>query len=257
MKPTFINKFKKTTIRLSDLGVFVLMILIAVSFKSCDEDGNLILDMPLTEQEVAQGLKEALKVGTNNSVVETNRQDGYFGNPMIKIPWPEEASGAYNYISNNMATLKPLLDEVVLKMNRGAEQASIKAKPIFINAITSISIMDAWDILRGADNAATMYLYNNTFHDLHLAFKPDIHLALESVGAATLWSQITTQYNTVANAPLLGTNLDPINTDLSGYTTGKALDGLFHLVAEEELKIRTDPVARINDILKKVFGELD
>jgi hypothetical protein len=213
----------------------------------------------LSETDIAQGLKEALKVGTNNSVALTNQLDGYFGNPMIKIPWPQEAAGAYNYIysSTTLSFLRPVLDEVVVKMNRGAEQASKKAKPIFIDAITGITIKDAWNILKGANDAATMYLYNNTFTNLQTAFKPDIHNALESVGAATAWNTVTSGYNTIANNPITGANLQPINTDLADYTTGKALDGLFYLVAQEELKIRTDPVARINDILRKVFGQLD
>jgi hypothetical protein len=239
--------------------LFSLILSFFIGLTSCEDLLDSINNGELTEAEVAQGLKEALKVGTGNSVAETNRPDGYFGNPLIKIPWPEEAAGAYNYIntSTTLSFLRPVLDEVVLKMNRGAEQASDKAKPIFIDAITGITIMDAWNILRGANDAATMYLYNNTYSNLHIAFKPDIHHALESVGAATAWNTVTSGYNTIANNPITGSNLDPINTDLADYTTGKALDGLFYLVAQEELKIRTDPVARINDILRRVFGQLD
>jgi hypothetical protein len=241
------------------LLLFSLLISLSVGLLSCEDLLDNINNDELTEAEVAQGLKEALKVGTNNSVAETNKPDGYFGNPLIKIPWPEEAAGAYNYIntSTTLSFLRPVLNEVVLKMNRGAEQASEKAKPIFIDAITGITIMDAWNILRGANDAATMYLYNNTYSNLHITFKPDIHSALESVGAATAWNTVTSSYNTIASNPITGSNLDPINTDLADYTTEKALDGLFFLVAQEELQIRTDPVARINDILRKVFGQLD
>jgi hypothetical protein len=240
--------------------IFNFMIFMPLMLVSCDDIlESLKKDTKLSESEVAEGLKEALKVGITNSVAQTNRQDGFFGNPLIKIPWPSEAQGAYNYIRTNstLSFLRPVLDEVVLKMNRGAEQASEKATPIFIDAIRGITIMDAWNILRGANNAATMYLKDNTYTNLQAAFRPDILSALESVGAATAWSTVTTGYNTVANNPILGSNLNPINTDLADYTTGKALDGLFLLVAEEELKIRTDPVARINDILRRVFGQLD
>jgi len=213
----------------------------------------------MTERQVAAGLKEALKVGINNSVSLTNRTDGFFGNSMIKIPWPSEAQGAYNFINQNasLSFLRPVLDEVVLKMNRGAEQASARATPIFVSAIEQMTIIDAWNILRGANNAATLYLQSKTYNNLHTAFMPDIQNALESVGAASAWQTVTTGYNTVANNPILGSGLNPINTDLADYTTRKALDGLFLLVAQEELKIRSNPAARVNDILKEVFGQLD
>jgi len=234
--------------------ILIAFISLSLNFQSCDEDGNLLLPIPLTEAEVAQGLREALKVGTNNSVEQTNKLDGYFGNPDIKIPWPQDAMGAYNYISTNLSVIKPLLDEVVLLMNRGAEQASERAGPIFIDAIMGITILDAWEILNGADNAATMYLYQATFSSLHTEFKPDIHSALQTVGAATVWNEIISVYNPLAN--VLPT-LNPLDPDLAEYATEMALEGLFFLIAEEELKIRTDPVARINDILKRVFGTLD
>ncbi len=233
-------------------AILIFTFLVSISLPSCDEDGNFVF--PLTEAEIVQGLKEALKVGTGNSVALTNRTNGYYGNELIKIPWPEEAAGAYNYINTNLPNLRPLLDEVVLKMNRGAEEASAKAKPIFIDAVLAMTIEDARGILNGTDNAATMYLHEKTYESLHIAFMPDIHSALESVGAATAWTSITSVYNPIATwTP----GIQPITTDLTDYTTTKALDGLFLLLAEEELKIRTDPLARINDILKKVFGTLD
>jgi hypothetical protein len=235
--------------------ILIFSVIFVFSFPSCDEDGNLILPpLGLTEAEVAQGLREALKVGTNNSVEETNKHDGYFGNPDIKIPWPQDAMGAYNYINANMGFIRPLLDEVVLLMNRGAEMASDKAKPIFIDAITSITIHDAWEILNGDNDAATMYLYSRTFSSLHEAFKPDIYDALQTVGAATIWTQISNAYNPIAT---ISPNLNTLDPDLADYATEKALDGLFYLIAEEEYKIRTDPIARINDILRRVFGTLD
>ena len=235
--------------------ILISVLAIGFSFQSCDEDGNLMLPtLALTEAEIAQGLREALKVGTNNSVEETYKHNGYFGNPDIKIPWPQDAMGAYNYINANMSLLRPLLDEVVLLMNRGAEMASEKAKPIFIDAITSITIQDAWEILKGPDDAAAMYLYSRTFNSLHEAFKPDIYNALQTVGAANLWTQIASGYNPIAT---LSPNLNTLDPDLADYATRKALDGLFFLIAEEEYKIRTDPIARINDILRRVFGTLD
>lgn len=250
------NRFSisiKISVRYISLVLFLTCMPILIS--SCDEDGNLIIPTPtLSEEDVANGLREALKVGTQNSVSVASQTNGYFGNDLIRIPWPQEAAGAYNFISNNMSSVKDLLDEVVLLMNRGAENAADKAGPIFIDAITSITIYDAWDILNGADDAATQYLSDRTFDSLHASFKPDIHNALETVGAATLWSNITTAYNPIAN---ITPGYEPINTDLAEYTTQKALEGLFYLISEEELKIRTDPVARVSDLLKKVFGTLD
>jgi len=242
---------KKTLIALL-IGIVVVACNLNIPLPTMDDLGRPA--PALTEADIIQGLKEALKVGAANSVSKTNQADGYFGNPMIKIPWPQEAAGAYNYINNNLPVVRPLLDEVVLKMNRGAEKASEKAKPIFIDAIVSMSIEDARNILRGERNAATRFLHQKTYTALHAAFKPDIHEALESVGAATAWNTITTAYNPITR---FNSSLNPINTDLSDYTTTKALDGLFLLIEQEEDKIRTDPVARVSEILRKVFGSLD
>lgn len=244
--------FFKSFLRTKMYVPVALILALSLNLQSCDEDGNLVF--PLTEAEVAQGLREALKVGTNNSVETTSQHNGYYGNSLIRIPWPEDAMGAYNFINNNLSYLKPLLDEVIVLMNRGAEDAADKAGPIFINAITSITIADAWNILNGANNAATEYLHQRTYESLFNAFRPDIHNSLEVVGAASAWTELTSSYNLVAT---ITPGINTINTDLSAYTTGKALDGLFVLVAEEELKIRTDPAARINDILRRVFGTLD
>jgi hypothetical protein len=232
-------------------GVLLTMVILfsSATMRSCDEVVNL--RVPLTEADIVQGLKEALKVGASNTVVKTNQTNGFYGNDLIKIPWPQEAAGAYNYINNNLPALKPMLDEVVLKMNRGAEKASEKAKPIFLDAIMNMSFDDARKILRGNNNAATEYLHAKTYASLHAAFKPDIHAALQSVGAASAWTSITTSYNPVARVM---PGINPINTDLSDYTTTQALNRLFLLIEQEELKIRTDPAARVNDILKKVFG---
>jgi hypothetical protein len=241
------------------LLVAILLTLTGVS--ACDiirytaenlEESLVVL--PLSETEIIKGLKEALYVGAKTSVSITNQVDGYYGNPQIKIPWPTEAQGAYNFISNNLEVVQPLLDEVVLKMNRGAEEASARAQPIFLNAIMEMSIIDARNILNGEKNAATQYLFEKTYSDLHAAFKPEIYNSLESVGAATVWTNITSYYNPIAR---FTPGINPINTDLADYTTTEALNGLFLLIEEEEMKIRTDPAARVNDILRRVFGSID
>jgi len=220
-------------------------------FSSCE---LLNVDGELTTEQVIEGLKEALKVGTVNSVTETNRTDGYFGNSLIKIPFPPEAQGAETFMKNN-SYLSPLLSEFILKVNRAAEDASIKAKPIFINAITGITFEDAWNILKGDKNAATNFLHNRTYTSLYDAFKPDINTSLSSVGATQAWNTLTSYYNNLASVPFSG--LQPVNTDLPDYATKKALDGLFTLVQKEEEKIRIDPAARVSEILKKVFAQQD
>jgi len=201
----------------------------------------------LTEAEVAEGLREALKVGTDTAVAQGSKQDGYFMNQAIKVLLPEEAKPLLDAVSL-VPALQPLIDNLILKLNRAAEAAAPKAKDIFIDAILAITIDDAFAILNGNNDAATQYLMGKTFTSLYGLFKPDIETALTSVGAQQAWTEVIDVYNTV---PLV----DPVNADLADHTTNKGLDGLFHLVAEEEGKIRTDASHRVNDVLEKVFGE--
>lgn len=221
--------------------IFALIFMIA--FSSCEEENTL------SESEVVAGLKEALKVGTDNSVEQTSKTDGYFGNAAIKIFFPEEAQQIKTAVEAIPFVGKPAVDELIKKLNRAAEDAATEAKPIFIDAITNITIQDGFDILFGADTAATYYLRKNTFDQLKSAFSPKIGASLDKVKANDAWSEVTTLYNTVST--------DPVNTDLTDYTTTKALDGLFVIVGEEEKKIRENPAARVTDILQKVFSELD
>ena len=216
------------------LGMFIL---------SCEKDSGLSND------EIIQGLKEALRVGTENSVSSANRTDGYFANALIKIAFPEDAAFVKTALNAIPIIGPPIVDELVLKINRAAEDAADEAKPIFLSAITNITFADALNILNGADDAATQYLKTNTYSQLKEAFKPSIETSLSSVGATSAWNTVTTTYNNYVPSP------QPINTDLPDYTTGKAVDGLFVLIAQEETKIRTDPAARINDILQTVFGD--
>jgi hypothetical protein len=220
----------------------ILLAILFMAFTiSCEtEDG-------LTDEQIIEGLKEALKVGTDNSVNNAHQTDGYFLNAFIKIPFPQDAEFVKTALE--AIGLSTITDELVLKLNRCAEDAADEAKPIFVNAIVNMSFSDAVGILNGPDDAATQYLKSTTYDQLKAAFKPDIENSLESVGANTAWTNVMTAYNAI---PLH----DPVNTDLPDYTTGKALDGLFYLVAQEEAKIRTDPAARITEILQKVFGSL-
>jgi hypothetical protein len=199
----------------------------------------------LTNDEVIKGLREALTVGTNNATSMVSKTDGFFKNPSIKIPFPEDAIKVKNTCEN--LGMKPQVDKFVLTLNRAAEEASKEAAPIFINAIKSMSISDGFSILKGADNAATKYLQDKTSAELKQKFKPIVQNALKKVEITKYWNPLITAYNKTPGA-------QKINPDLEEYVTLKALDGLFKMVAQEELKIRKDPAARVTDLLKKVFG---
>jgi hypothetical protein len=221
--------------------VFTLGMSVALS--SCDE----VLDyLGLNEIEVAQALKEALTVGSDTAVTRGSAINGYFGNQLIKILLPEEAATIVSVVSAVPVIGQPLINEVVLKMNRAAEVAAIEAKPILINALTGITITDAMGILNGNNNAATLYLKSATEEQIITAFRPHIQDALESVGAQDAWLEVTTLYNSISSTP--------VNTDLTDHTTRKATDGLFVMVAEEEGKIRENASHQVSDLLRRVFG---
>jgi hypothetical protein len=182
-------------------------------------------------------------------VVQLNKTDGYFANELIKIAWPSEAQGALTVIQN-IPGGTALANDFVLKMNRAAEDAAQRAKPIFVSAITNITISDGLSILRGVDTAATNYLRVQTFESLRDLYRPEIQASMESVGAQQAWSSIARQYNSV---PFV----NPVNEDISLYVTTRALDGLFVVVGQKERDIRTNAAARVTDILRRVFGSQD
>jgi len=205
----------------------------------------------LTNADVISGLREALKVGTNKSVSKVNVANGFLNNKLIKIPLPKEAEKVAEVLTNTLGPIgEKAVNDFVTKLNRAAEDASAKAKPIFINAITGISIQDGFQILKGSDNEATSYLKGKTYNSLVTAFKPDIEKSLNKVKLKDAWFKVTNLYNKIP-----GTK--PVEVDLAQYTTTRATDGLFKLIEVEEKKIRKDPVARVSDILKKVFSTLD
>jgi hypothetical protein len=199
----------------------------------------------LSNDDIIKGLKEALNVGTNNSTAKASALDGFYKNNLIRIPFPPEANQVKTTVEN--LGMKPQVDKFVMTLNRAAEEAAKEAKPIFINAITSITIQDGMSILKGSDDAATQYLKGKTQAQLNAAFSPIVKRAIQKVELTKYWKPILTQYNKVAF-------VQKVNPDLDKYVTDKALEGLFKLVAEEETKIRKDPAARISEILRKVFG---
>ncbi len=208
-------------------------------------NGNL-LGANLSNTDIVSGLKEALRIGTQNASGKLNKTNGFFANQLIKILMPQE-------VKNIESTLRSfgfnsLCDKLILSLNRAAEDASGQAVPIFVNAITSMSITDGLNILRGGNNAATEFLKRTTTTALTTAFRPVIQNSLGKVNATQYWNDVFKTYNK------LPITRKKVNTDLTGYVTEKALSGLFTTVAEEEAKIRTNPASQVTSLLQKVFG---
>ena len=199
----------------------------------------------LSEDDAARGIKEALEKGTNSGVEIVSKVDGYFGDPQIKIPFPPDAQVIESKL--RAIGLGDKVDEVVLTINRAAEDAAKEAKPIFVAAIRNMSIRDAINIVKGEDDAATQYLKRNTSVELNAKFQPVIKNSLDKVNATKHWEEVITTYNKI---PFV----KKMNPDLTAYVTQKAIDGLFVMIAKEEKKIREDPMARTTELLKKVFG---
>ena len=232
----------------------ILLTSAALLLSSCASNAQLLKDVgkilgeqngALTETDAAAGIREALIKGTGEGVAFVSALDGYFGNPEIKIPFPPEARNVESKL--RAIGLGSKVDEAVLSINRAAEAAATEAKPIFISAIRAMTIRDAIGIVKGSDNAATAYLQRTTSAELNAKFQPVIKSSLDKVNATKYWTELITAYNKI---PLV----EKMNPDLTSYVTGKAIDGLFVMVAREELKIRKDPLARTTELLKRVFG---
>lgn len=200
---------------------------------------------PLSTDEVARGLKEALITGIGKGADSASRTDGYLKNALIAIAFPEDARRAEEALRK--IGLGSQVDRFVVALNRGAEEAAAGAKPIFMDAIRSMTIQDAWGILNGPENAATDYLRRTTYKSLYTAFEPVVARSLDNVSATRYYGEIVSRYNRI---PLV----EPVNPDLNDYATTKAIDGLFTLVAQEERNIRENPVARTTELLRKVFA---
>ena len=199
----------------------------------------------LTNDEVIAGLKEALTVGIKNGASLASATDGFFKNPTIKLPFPEDAQALKEKAIE--WGLQNKVDEITLTLNRAAEEASKKATPIFVDAITNMSISDGFAILKGSDSAATSYLMDKTTIPLTAAFKPVVHNAIETVKLTSYWNPLATKYNNWA--PLFGK--DKVNPDLDEYVTRKGIAGLFHLIKNK------NNVLERSLILNKLWGNDD
>lgn len=204
----------------------------------------------LTDSEIISGLKEALKVGSQNAVNKLAAENGFYKDPVTFIKFPQEAIKVKEY------ALKLGMDQQVNKfeetLNRAAEAAVKEAYPVFADAITKMTFSDAKNILQGNDDAATQYFKKQTWSQLHDLFYPKVKQATEKVALTKYWDPLVTQYNKTT----IVTGNPKIETDLNEYVTQKALEGLFIKLAVEEKQIRENPAARVTDILKKVFGSL-
>ena len=205
-------------------------------------------EVPLSQGEVVAGLKDALSNGIARGAIRASSIDGYFANPRLKIEFPEDTRKVEN--SLRKLGFGKEVDQFILQLNRGAEKAASRAKPIFIKAITSMTISDAFGILKGAPDSATQYLMRTTGDDLRSEFQPVVGNSLKEVNATKYYGDIVGRYNKL---PLV----DKVDPDLTRYATNRAIEGLFLLVAEEEANIRKNPGARTTQLLRRVFGSLD
>jgi len=199
----------------------------------------------LGDVKIGQGLKQALQIGTENAVKLTGRPDGYFRNEAIKILLPERLKSLEQGL--RVVGYGPQVDELVLGMNRAAEHAAPAAKKIFWDAIGDMTIDDARRILDGAQTAATDYFKGKTTGRLTTAFQPVVQKSMSQVG-------VTRQYEELLGRAKGIPFLDVERFDLDHYVVGKSLDGLFHMVGDEEKKIRSNPSARVTDLLREVFA---
>lgn len=202
----------------------------------------------LDDSTVVKGLKEALATGTERAVTQVARTDGYFGNQLIKILLPAKLQKAADLLGS--VGYRKEVDELVLSMNRAAEQAAPKAAGFFGDAIRQMTVEDAKGILAGGDTAATKFFEKKTRARLFNAFKPTVSESMGKVGTVRAYKEMIGKYDTLPLAAMLGTP----SLDLDDYVTNKALDGLFTVLGQEEKKIRTNPAARTTDILRTVFG---
>ena len=198
----------------------------------------------LSDDRVAAGLREALQVGTGNAVQLTGRPDGYFRNAAIKILMPEKLRTIEKGLRR--VGYGGQVDDFILSMNRAAERAAPLAKDIFWNAIRQLTFDDARHILSGGDSAATDYFRGKTSDELTVAFRPVVEQSMNEVGATRQYEDLTRRAQSVPFVHIQ-------TLDIGAYVVAKALDGLFHVLSEEEKKIRTDPAARVTTLLKEVF----
>ena len=202
----------------------------------------------LSNEDVVKGLKEALTIGVEKGSIKASKINGFLHNKSIRLPFPPDAQKVKEVCLKFRLDAK--VEEFEETLNVAAEEACKTAAPIFKNAVLNMSLKDGFKILKGEDNAATIYLKRQTSDDLYAIFLPEVKKAIDKVRLTSYWEPLTKKYNQTTRI----SGNEPVNTDLNKYVTEKAIDGIFHLIEIEEKAIRKDPLQRTSDLLKKVFG---
>ena len=235
---------KRHLIRFAGLSFCVVFLLVAGTAWGMGKKPK-VQDALLDEQTVGAGLREALRVATERTVKSTSKLDGFLGNALIRIVMPEQ----FEVAAKTLRTVGfgKQVDELEIGMNRAAERAAGEATKVFLNAITQMTLEDAFSILNGGENAVTNYFRSHTEESLHDRFKPIVTEKMSEIGLYKVYNGLTDYYNKL---PLVTTPA----LDLDEYVTQHALNGLFTILGQEEKRIRTDPLARTTDLLRRVFG---
>ena len=231
----------------------IILSIALFSLAGCAEMQQVLEQLPqqtgvLSQAEMGNGLKEALNNGITKQVSKLTTTDGFFRNEVVKILLPEEIQKVDTKL--RQLGMSKLADEGLKVLNRAAEDAVKEATPIFVDAVKQMTFTDAKNILLGNESSATTYLQTSTSTALYGKFNPVIKNSFAKVGADKIWTQIITKYNSI---PLV----KKVNPDLTDYTTNKAMEGVFKMIAVEEKDIRTNFSARTSDLLKKVFALQD
>lgn len=230
----------------------VLVLFVAIQFAGCAELQKVVNNLPnggiLSQEQIGNGLREALDNGIKNQVSKLTTQDGFYKNDLVKILLPQELQVVDKTLRN--IGLGNLADEGIKVLNRAAEDAVKTATPIFVNAVKEITFNDAKNILLGENNAATAFLETKTQQELYLSFNPVIKQSFSKVGADKVWSQIISKYNSI---PFV----KKVNSDLTDYATNQALKGVFTMIAVEEKGIREKVGLRNTVLLQQVFALQD
>lgn len=235
---------------MSARNLFIAFFTIGI-FSGCDVLSQLPTipgQNTVTEAEAGQGVKEALSQGLVNAVLQLNKQDGFYADALYKVLLPPDAKKIENTLRS--VGMGSMVDKAILQINRGAEDAVGAAKPIFVDAIKSMTLTDALGLVKNGDTSITHFFRSKTTEQLTAAFLPIIKASLEKTEATKYYGDMINTYNK------LPTTFKKLNPDLAGYVTAKANEALFNLISKEELNIRNNFAARSSEILKKVFGNI-